>query len=320
MFKRKLLSCVSGFMILAMVAGSALPVLTAFAVTNTRSEDLIFQKDSTGNVVAILSKNGLITPIGDVLVIYNASGVATGIKTIYGEVIAISGTGTTYTLPVATSSVLGGIKPDGTTLTVNASGVASATASGASAAGTLTGTTLASNVTASSLLSAGGGTFGSAAYRAITDFLAVGSNAVSASTVPITGVTGLGTGVAAAAASAVNTAGGLVARGTTAPTYTANHTFVAADLNTLSPINIASSGATTHTLAEDVGFSTAPIEGDTICIKQAGAGKPTIAASGVLIDSASGYMAIGAQSGVACLQRCAPAADCTWNFVGSRGN
>ncbi len=53
-------------------------------------------------------------------------------------------------------------------------------ASGPAAAGTLTGNTLASNVTASSLLSAAGGSFGSAAYTASTSYpLAASANSAS---------------------------------------------------------------------------------------------------------------------------------------------
>lgn len=59
-------------------------------------------------------------------------------------------------------------------------------ASATSDAGTLSGTTLASNVKASSLLSAAGGTFGTAAYHADSEYLLVGSNAVSATTLATT--------------------------------------------------------------------------------------------------------------------------------------
>lgn len=56
-----------------------------------------------------------------------------------------------YTLPTASTTVLGGVKVDGTTVTINGSGVISAGA----AANTLSGTTLASNVTLSSLTAVG---------------------------------------------------------------------------------------------------------------------------------------------------------------------
>ena len=50
-----------------------------------------------------------------------------------------TGAGSSYTLPIATTSVLGGIKPDGTTITVNGStGVASASGSGSSVWSSLT--------------------------------------------------------------------------------------------------------------------------------------------------------------------------------------
>lgn len=52
-----------------------------------------------------------------------------------GTSITVNGSGvassvSSYTLPIATTSILGGIKPDGTTITVNGSGVASAVAIG----------------------------------------------------------------------------------------------------------------------------------------------------------------------------------------------
>jgi len=56
-----------------------------------------------------------------------------------------------YTLPTASTTVLGGVKVDGTTVTINGSGVICAFAD----ANTLSGTTLASNVTLSSLTAVG---------------------------------------------------------------------------------------------------------------------------------------------------------------------
>jgi hypothetical protein len=56
-----------------------------------------------------------------------------------------------YTLPTASTTVLGGVKVDGTTVTINGSGVISAEA----VANTLSGTTLASNITLSSLTAVG---------------------------------------------------------------------------------------------------------------------------------------------------------------------
>jgi hypothetical protein len=47
----------------------------------------------------------------------------------------------TYTLPTATTSVLGGVKVDGTTITINGSGVISSASSGSYISPTLTGTT-----------------------------------------------------------------------------------------------------------------------------------------------------------------------------------
>lgn len=60
-------------------------------------------------------------------------------------------------LPVATTAALGGVKPDGTTITVNPSGVISAAGGGGgpAAAGTLTGTTLAPNVVNTSITTVG---------------------------------------------------------------------------------------------------------------------------------------------------------------------
>ena len=58
-----------------------------------------------------------------------------------------------YSLPTASTTTLGGVKVDGSTITISG-GIISASA-GTAAAGTLTGSTLASNVTASSLTSVG---------------------------------------------------------------------------------------------------------------------------------------------------------------------
>jgi hypothetical protein len=268
MFKKKIFTLLSAGMMAVMVGASMLPVLTAWAVTSTRSEDLIFQKDSTGNVVAILSKNGLITPIGDVLVIYNASGVATGIKTIYGEVIAISGTGTTYTLPVATSSVLGGVKPDGTTAFVNASGVLSvSTISGAAAAGTLTGTTLASNVVNSSLTSAASGVLGTGAYTASYS-LPTASSSVSGG-VKVDGTT-------------IVISSGVISTCTgTARTLTASASAVLADVCSITTINSASEVVMTIDTDANIGWGT---NAALMTWQQAGGAASFVAASGVTVD------------------------------------
>jgi hypothetical protein len=63
----------------------------------------------------------------------------------------LTGAPSEYSLPTASTSTLGGVKVDGTSVTINGSGVISASA----AAGTLSGSTLASGVTASSLTSVG---------------------------------------------------------------------------------------------------------------------------------------------------------------------
>jgi hypothetical protein len=47
----------------------------------------------------------------------------------------------TYTLPTASTSILGGVKVDGTTITINGSGVISSASSGSYISPTLTGTT-----------------------------------------------------------------------------------------------------------------------------------------------------------------------------------
>ena len=70
----------------------------------------------------------------------------------YGRITAASN-GSAYSLPTASTTTLGGVKVDGSTITISG-GVISASA-GTAAAGTLTGSTLASNVTASSLTSVG---------------------------------------------------------------------------------------------------------------------------------------------------------------------
>ena len=203
MFKKKIFSTLSAAMMIVMVGASLLPTLTALAVTNTRSEDLIFQKDSTGNVVAILSKNGLVTPIGNVQVIRDINGNPTGIKTIYGETIAISGG--SYTLPVASSSVLGGIKPDGTTIIVNGNGVASASGVGGGS-GTVTGVTCSgtSGVTCTS----NGSSTAPVLSVGVSGPVPSATIAATASAVPATGITGLGSGVPLT--TTVNTANGLV--------------------------------------------------------------------------------------------------------------
>jgi hypothetical protein len=85
-------------------------------------------------------------------VIGNTSGTNTGDQT------DISGNAATATA-LETARTINGVSFDGTTnITV------------AAAAGTLTGTTLAANVTASSLLSAAGGTFGTAAFTDVEDY------------------------------------------------------------------------------------------------------------------------------------------------------
>ena len=48
--------------------------------------------------------------------------------TINASGVISASAGSSYTLPIATTSVLGGVKPDGTTITINASGVISASA------------------------------------------------------------------------------------------------------------------------------------------------------------------------------------------------
>lgn len=48
---------------------------------------------------------------------------------------------TSYTLPIATTNSIGGVKVDGTTITVNSQGVISAASSGSFVSPTLTGTT-----------------------------------------------------------------------------------------------------------------------------------------------------------------------------------
>lgn len=180
-------------------------------------------------------------------------------------------------------------------LTKNTTGNA-ATASAVPATG-VTGTTLAPNVVNSSLTTVALGTLGTGAVNPaplpISSAVPVTDNATFKAS---------GSGVVAVPHP-------------TAPTYTANHTFTSADLNTLSPINAASSAAITMTLDTTTGA----VEGDQACFGQGGAGKVTLAAaSGVNVISASGYMSIGAQSGVACVKK--GPADNSWWFVGNRGN
>jgi plastocyanin len=89
-----------------------------------------------------------------------------GIK-IDGSTLAFNGSGQLYytgagaggyTLPTATTGVLGGVKVDGTTITINGSGVISSTGtvSSVSGTGTVNGLTLTGTVTSSGSLTLGG--------------------------------------------------------------------------------------------------------------------------------------------------------------------
>jgi hypothetical protein len=192
----------------------------------------------------------------------------------------------------------GGFMADGSTITVNASGVASASG-GASSVAITNVTGLGSGV-ASAVQNAANAASGPVVLNSSSQYPAKDGSLI--------------TGIAASQVGGVLEISGTVATNdtfvaasstsitpihhATAPTYTANHTFTATDLNTLSPISAASSGAITLTL----GNTLTMVEGDRICVEQAGVGKVTFAASGVATpDSASGYLSICAQSGVACL-------------------
>jgi hypothetical protein len=194
--------------------------------------------------------------------------------------------GGSYTLPVAASGVLGGIMPDGSTITVNASGVASASGAGASgpaAAGTLTGTTLAPNVVNSSIIRAASGVLGTGAYNPAP--LAISSS------VPVTDdatFKAAGSGVVA-----VPHGAGQV--------YTGAHTFTATDINTTNVNEYASSVAASGTI--DTASNVPVAKGDTICVKQTSTGAMSIVgASGVTVDSESGKHTTNGQYAGVCAQ------------------
>jgi hypothetical protein len=87
------------------------------------------------------------------------TGALGGVK-VDGSTITIDANGvirsfSTYTLPVASQSTLGGVRVDGTTVVMNGNVLSAISAIGTAAAGALTGTTIASNVVNSSLTSVG---------------------------------------------------------------------------------------------------------------------------------------------------------------------
>lgn len=133
-------------------------------------------------------------------------------------------------LPIATTSALGVIKPDGTTITVSPStGLASAV--GGAATSVTVGTTTVGGGTAGSFLQNNSGTLGNVAPTGTGSVVlstsptlvapALGTPSAviltNATGLPVgTGISGLGTGVATALGSAITGSGGLV--GATSPT------------------------------------------------------------------------------------------------------
>jgi hypothetical protein len=82
-------------------------------------------------------------------------GVKVDGSTITIDVNGVISSFSTYTLPVASQSTLGGVRVDGTTVVMNGNVLSAISAIGTAAAGALTGTTLAANVVNSSLTSIG---------------------------------------------------------------------------------------------------------------------------------------------------------------------
>lgn len=169
----------------ATFAGSA--VYSSAAAGSTRTLGLqtagsnrwLLNADSTaesganaGSDFALLRVNDNGATTNQVLTITRSTGVVD-----FKTTPTVNGTSLVYTLPTASTSTLGGVKVDGTTITIDGNGVISG--SGPAAAGSLTGTTLASNVVSSSLTSVG-----TLTSLAVTGSITTGGVAVGYLTVP----------------------------------------------------------------------------------------------------------------------------------------
>jgi hypothetical protein len=194
----------------------------SFAATVVTNANLTGDVTSSGNAATVVKLNGTsLAGLGTGLV-KNTTGTGVPSIAVNSDLPAMSATvggavptppnntttflrgdGTfntpagTYSLPTATSSVLGGVKPDGTTIT-NSSGAISVTY------GTTSGTAAQGGV-----ITAAGPT-GSATVAPIITYNAAGqlTTVTSATITPAVGsVTGLGTGVATALGVNVGTAG-----------------------------------------------------------------------------------------------------------------
>lgn len=139
----------------------AVSILDSNAAVNSvsNSDGTLSISPTTGAVVASLAA----LPNGDIL-IGNASNIATPVAMSGDATLANTGTLTLSTVNTNVASFGSSISIPN--FTVNGKGLITAAGSNVviAPAGTLTGTTLASNVVSSSLTSAGGGSFGTAAY------------------------------------------------------------------------------------------------------------------------------------------------------------
>jgi plastocyanin len=163
----------NGSALTGIVATVAQTVTTA-AQPNISSVGTLTSLAVTGNVTAgnvltnnLLYANGVAWNLGSAYTLPTASTTTLGGIKIDGSTLAFNGSGQLYytgagaggyTLPTATTGVLGGVKVDGTTITINGSGVISSTGtvSSVSGTGTVNGLTLTGTVTSSGSLTLGG--------------------------------------------------------------------------------------------------------------------------------------------------------------------
>jgi hypothetical protein len=187
-----------------------------------------------------------------------------------------SGTLPAARLPIATTGALGGVKIDGTSITITDGVISAVAAVGAAAAGQLTGSTLAANVTNSSLTSVGtltnltvtnqiiGSISGSAGSVAAGNIVGTiqSSNLPKASTSNLGAVRVDGTTVTIDADGIISsTAGGAAGSGTVNTGTAGNLTYYASSTTAVSPLTALNWNSGTTTLALTGTFSATTLSG-----------------------------------------------------------
>ena len=178
-----------------------------------------------------------------------------------GAYADLTGRPTTFTPPIANTVLLGGVIPDGTTITVNTAGVI-AVAAGAHNhnASTLTGTTLAANVVTSSLTAVGTITSGtwSGSFGAVSgaNLTSLNASNLSSGTIPVARLSAATTsalGVVQPDGTSITISGGIISSsnaasnltGTTLPSSIVNSSLTS--FGTLTGLTISGSITSTAT-------------------------------------------------------------------------